>query len=98
MAKESVSTREKVEIKFPDRFNVVILNDDFTPMEFVVKLLIEIFNKNLNEATDLMLKIHEDGKAIAGSYGVEIAEQKREESTLISRQHGYPLKTILEKM
>lgn len=98
MAREATGTKTRTEIKYPDRFNVIIHNDDFTPMEFVIRLLIEVFNRNIEDAGKLTLVVHEDGRAIVGSYGLEIAEQKREESTLIARQHGYPLKITIEKM
>lgn len=98
MAREATGTKTRTEIKYPDRFNVIIHNDDFTPMEFVIRLLIEVFNRNIEDAGKLTLTVHEDGRAIVGSYGLEIAEQKREESTLIARQNGYPLKITIEKM
>lgn len=92
------ATRTVTEIKYPDRFNVVLINDDFTPMEFVVQLLIEIFNRTTVEAKEIMLSVHQSGKGIAGSYGLEIAEQKQAEATTISRHHGHPLQITLEKL
>ena len=67
-------------------------------MDFVIKLIIEVFNKNIEQAKDLTVQIHDKGKAIVGSYNQEIAEQKVNEVTLISRHHGHPLKSILEKI
>lgn len=98
MARSKSKTIQKTELKYPDRFNVVIINDDYTPMEFVIKLLLEIFNKNIEQAKQLTIEIHEKGKAIAGSYNQEIGEQKVQEVTLISRHNGYPLKSLLEKI
>lgn len=95
---EAVGTRTTTEIKYPDRFNVVLLNDDVTPMEFVVQLLIETFNRGLEQAKEIMLNVHENGKGIAGSYGLEIAEQKQQEAVMIARHHGYPLKVSIEKI
>ena len=92
------STRTVTQIKYPDRFNVVLLNDDFTPMEFVIQLLIEVFNANIEEAKEVTVRVHDDGKGVAGSYGLEIAEQKQQEATIISRHHGHPLKVIIEKV
>jgi ATP-dependent Clp protease adaptor protein ClpS len=92
------ATKTITKIRYPDRFNVVLLNDDFTPMEFVIQLLIEVFNTSIEEAKEVMIKVHEEGKGIAGMYGLEIAEQKQHESTIISRHHGHPLKVILEKV
>lgn len=98
--RESTKTRERhsLEVKYPDRFHVVVLNDDVTPMDFVVQMLIDIFNKSLDQAKDLTLTIHTQGKAIAGSYSHEIAEQKQLEATGMAREQGFPLKITLEKM
>jgi len=98
MAKESTSTVSKTELKFPSRYNVVLINDDYTPMDFVIQLLIEIFNRSINEAKDITLQIHENGRGVAGTYSHEVAEQKHAESVMISRHHGHPLKIIIEKM
>lgn len=98
MSQAQQATRTVTEIKYPDRFNVVLINDDFTPMEFVIQLLVEVFNKTIEEAKEATVKVHEDGKAVAGSYGLEIAEQKQQEATIISRHHGHPLKVIIEKV
>jgi len=92
------ATRTVTEIKFPDRFNVVIVNDDFTPMEFVIQLLIEIFNRTTVQAKEIMLTVHDKGKGVAGTYGLEIAEQKQQEATMIARHHGHPLKVVIEKI
>ena len=98
MARSKSKTIQKTELKYPDRFNVIIINDDYTPMEFVIKLLLEIFNKNIEQAKQLTIEIHEKGKAIVGSYNQEIGEQKVQEVTLISRHNGHPLKSLLEKI
>jgi ATP-dependent Clp protease adaptor protein ClpS len=98
MAKESTSTVSKTELKFPSRYNVILINDDYTPMDFVIQLLIEIFNRSINEAKDITMQIHENGKGVAGTYSHEVAEQKHAESVMISRHHGHPLKIIIEKM
>jgi ATP-dependent Clp protease adaptor protein ClpS len=98
MAKESTSTVSKTELKFPSRYNVVFVNDDYTPMDFVIQILIEIFNRSINEAKEITMQIHDDGKGVAGTYSHEVAEQKHAESVMISRHHGHPLKIIIEKM
>lgn len=92
------ATRTVTELKYPERFNVVIVNDDYTPMEFVIQLLIEIFNKSTDQAKEIMLSVHNNGKGTAGTYGLEIAEQKQQESTVVARHHGHPLKILLEKV
>lgn len=98
MARSKTKTITRTELKYPDRYNVVILNDDYTPMDFVIKLLIEIFNKSIEQAQEITMQIHEKGKGIAGSYNQEIGEQKVSEVTLVSRHHGHPLKSLLEKI
>jgi ATP-dependent Clp protease adaptor protein ClpS len=98
--RESTKAREKhsVEIRYPDRFHVVVLNDDVTPMDFVIQLLVDIFNKTLSQAKDITIAVHTQGQAIAGSYSHEIAEQKQLEATGMAREQGFPLKITLEKM
>ena len=77
--------------KEPPKFKVVVFNDDYTPMEFVVAMLITIFNYAQEDALKLTLEIHNAGKAVVGVYRYEIAEQKIVESTDMARNHGYPL-------
>lgn len=84
-------TLVKIQLKEPSQFDVVIFNDDSTPMDFVTDLLTGIFNKSRQEAIDLMLTIHNEGSAVAGTYIFEIAEQKGIDATTISRDSGYPL-------
>ena len=98
MAKEAVKTRTSTELRYPSRFNVVIYNDDFTPVEFVITLLIEIFNKNITTAKTLTQSVHTDGHAIVGSYNSEIAEQKCAEAIAVSRGSGHPLQLKVEKI
>jgi ATP-dependent Clp protease adaptor protein ClpS len=102
MAKSNVktksSTKSKVDIKYPERYNVIFINDDYTPMDFVIHLLIEIFNKSINQAKDITLTIHKEGRAIAGTYNFEIGEQKVQEATVVSRHNGHPLQIVLEKV
>lgn len=86
-------TREttKVKIKEPSKYKVIFLNDDLTPMDFVVYVLVKIFNHSESSALSLTLKIHTEGSAIAGIYNYEIAEQKCIEATSLARQNGHPL-------
>jgi|TARA_B110000971_G_C20038938_1_gene516307 ATP-dependent Clp protease adaptor protein ClpS len=97
-AQTQFATKTDTDIKYPNRYNVLLINDDYTPMEFVIQLLIEIFNQNLDQAKDIMVNVHEHGKGIAGMYGLEIAEQKQHEATVVSRHHGHPLKVVVEKI
>lgn len=87
----------KEEIKPPSRYNVILLNDDYTEMGFVISILQEIFNKGFDEAFQVMLKIHTEGKAIAGTYSKEIAEMKIYKVSEIAREYDFPLKAITEK-
>jgi ATP-dependent Clp protease adaptor protein ClpS len=75
----------------PGKYKVVFYNDDKTPMEFVISLLMKIFRHGEQHAYDITMKIHHDGSGVAGVYTYEIAEQKGVEATNMSRQQGYPL-------
>jgi ATP-dependent Clp protease adaptor protein ClpS len=98
MAEAQTNTVSKSKIEYPERFNVVLLNDDFTPMDFVVQLLIEIFNRTIDEARDITMQIHDNGKGIAGTYGFEIAEQKKQEAVSVTRFNKYPLTIVVESV
>ncbi len=91
-----IAVKEKIRIKEPDRFKVIFLNDDFTPMEFVMQLLMDIFHHPEDPAKEIMLKVHTEGKGIAGVYFFEIAEQKATESMTVSRTAGFPLQVEIE--
>ena len=98
MAETQSNTISKSKLDFPQRFNVVLLNDDYTPMDFVIQLLIEIFNRTIEEARDITMQIHENGKGIAGTYGYEIAEQKKQEAVSVTRFNKYPLTIVVENI
>ena len=89
--------RIKVRVSEPKRWKVILLNDDSTPMDFVVSLLVEIFKHNPDTAKEVMLQVHETGSGIAGSYSFEIAEAKAVESTNLARTNGFPLQIKLEE-
>jgi ATP-dependent Clp protease adaptor protein ClpS len=80
----------------PKKYKVLVLNDNHTPMEFVVAMLIKIFRHNEPSAIDLTMRIHNEGSAVAGIYSYEIAEQKSIEATTLARDHGHPLQIKLE--
>jgi ATP-dependent Clp protease adaptor protein ClpS len=80
----------------PSRFKVVLFNDDYTPMEFVVVLLEQVFGKGPAEATQLMLQIHRSGLGIAGIYVLEVAETKVCAVHRIAEERGYPLRAGVE--
>jgi ATP-dependent Clp protease adaptor protein ClpS len=87
----------KVVIQEPKRWKVILLNDDSTPMEFVIGVLIEIFKHTQDTAQDIMLQVHETGSGVAGIYSFEIAEAKAVEATNLSRTNGHPLQIKLEE-
>jgi len=87
----------KVNIQEPKRWKVIILNDDATPMDFVISVLVEIFKHNPDTAKDIMLQVHETGSGIAGVYSFEIAEVKAVEATNQARTNGFPLQIKLEE-
>jgi len=84
-------------IKAPSRYKVVVFNDDVTPMEFVIAMLMTIFKHGQEPAVSLTMKIHNDGQAVAGIYSFEIAEQKGIDATMLAREHGHPLQIRVEE-
>lgn len=96
MANTQTETRTRATLQYPSRYNVIIFNDDYTPMDFVIRLLVEVFNHNIDAATAITTEIHSSGRGIAGTYSKEVAEQKSSECNLLSRHAGYPLKTLTE--
>ncbi len=90
------SSREKV--KEPPLFKVLLHNDDYTTMEFVVELLVTIFQKSFEEATRIMLNVHKSGLGVCGIYTYEIAETKVETVYQLARERGFPLKSSMEKV
>lgn len=92
-----VKTDTKVEFKEPNLWKVILLNDEITTMEFVVEILVNFFDYTEDSATDVTLKIHEDGSAVVAVLPYELAEQKGIEVTLTARQEGYPLDVRIEE-
>jgi ATP-dependent Clp protease adaptor protein ClpS len=86
-----------IKLKSPPRYNVVLLNDETTPQDFVVNVLQAIFNKSVDEAKLVMLEVHEKGRGIAGTYSYEVAEQKSVETITDARRNEYPLDVTIEK-
>jgi ATP-dependent Clp protease adaptor protein ClpS len=89
--------KTKIEVHPPSLWKVIILNDNHTPMEFVIELLTDIFKHNQKSAQDITLEIHNTGSAVVGVYSFEIAEQKGLEATQLSRTNGFPLQIQVER-
>lgn len=86
----------KAKVKPPKRYQVVLLNDDYTPMEFVVDVLMRFFNMDEAKAAAVMLAVHHDGKGICGVYSREVAEMKVQQVNLFSRENKHPLQCQME--
>ena len=86
-----IDEKIKVEISEPKRYKVIFLNDDKTPIEFVIELLMTVFKHTEDTAKDITLKVHNEGSAVVGVYTFEIAEQKGVEATNVARAAGFPL-------
>lgn len=97
--KSNHQVEEKTELRTgkPSLYNVFLLNDDYTTMEFVVLILEKIFQKNITGATQIMLHVHKKGAGLAGVYPKEIAETKVETVHGMARESEFPLKCIMEK-
>ncbi len=93
----AVVTKTKPRIKRPNMYRVLLLNDDYTPMEFVVHVLIRFFNKNQEDATRIMLHVHQNGVGECGVYTYEIAETKVTQVMDFARKHQHPLQCVMEK-
>ena len=90
-------TKTKPKTQKPSLYKVLLLNDDFTPMEFVVHVLQRFFNKDINEATEIMLHVHQNGVGICGVFTFEVAETKVTQVIDLARQHQHPLQCTMEK-
>jgi ATP-dependent Clp protease adaptor protein ClpS len=93
----AVITRTKPQTKRPNLYRVLILNDDYTPMEFVVHVLEIFFSKNREDATRIMLHVHQNGVGECGVYTYEVAETKVTQVMDFSRKHQHPLQCVMEK-
>ena len=91
-----VLERRALRVKPPQMYQVVMLNDDYTPMEFVVMVIQEFFSKDREAATQIMLKIHLDGKGVCGVYSRDVAATKVDQVLDAARQAGHPLQCVSE--
>ena len=91
-----IDEKVKTIITEPKRYKVIFLNDDKTPIEFVIELLMTVFRHTEETAKDITLKVHNEGSAVVGIYSFEIAEQKGVEATHLARQAGFPLQIKID--
>jgi ATP-dependent Clp protease adaptor protein ClpS len=92
-----VATRTRAKTKQPTPYRVLLLNDDYTPMEFVVLVLQRFFRMDMEAATRVMLHVHQKGVGVCGTFSYEVAETKVAQVTEFARQHQHPLQCTLEK-
>jgi ATP-dependent Clp protease adaptor protein ClpS len=90
-------TRSETKTKKPSMYKVLLLNDDYTPMEFVVHILQRFFRMNVEQATEVMLHVHQRGVGVCGVFTYEVAETKVNQVLSFARQHEHPLQCTLEK-
>lgn len=94
---DDVLTESEEKIQVPKKYKVLLLNDDYTPMEFVVFILEQVFHKTPAQANALMLAVHHTGRGVCGVYSREIAETKVAITSQISQENEYPLRCIMEE-
>lgn len=92
-----VLMKPKTIVKRPSMYKVILLNDDYTPMEFVVYILEQFFSKTAEEAVAIMLAVHNQGSAVCGVFTYEIAEAKMSSVLSCAAEHGHPLECTIEK-
>jgi ATP-dependent Clp protease adaptor protein ClpS len=92
------AVQERVKVERPKMYRVILLNDDFTTMDFVVNILETIFFKSPAEATQIMLQVHKAGRGVAGIFSKQIAEAKIDQVHQLARQEGFPLRCEMEEV
>ena len=97
ITKSKPKTNTKVKTKKPNLYRVLLLNDDYTPMEFVIAVLERFFQKSLEEATEIMLHVHVHGVGECGVYAFDIAETKVTQVLNFAKKHQHPLQCVLEQ-
>jgi len=93
----NIALKPKEKVKKPPLYKVFLLNDDYTPMDFVVLVLRKFFGKDVQEATKVMFQVHNRGVGLCGVYPYEVAETKVTQVMSLARQHEHPLKCTMEK-
>lgn len=93
----ALKERELYKLKEPHHYVIIMYNDDFTPMDFVVQLLMMVFHKSEAEACELMMTVHKGGQAIVGRYTYDIAASKRAKAMAIAKEAGYPFRVEMKE-
>lgn len=94
---EGVISETQDEVREPSMYKVLIHNDDYTTMEFVMEILMRVFNKSMEDAMSIMLKVHKEGVGLCGVYTYEVAETKVDTIHAAARERGFPLKCTMER-
>ncbi|NQY27675.1 MAG: ATP-dependent Clp protease adapter ClpS [Piscirickettsiaceae bacterium] len=94
---ELIVAPTKPDLKQPPKYRVLMLNDDYTPMDFVIEVLEGLFSMGHDSATQTMMQVHTEGQALCGVFTFEIAEAKVEQANSYAQQHGHPLQCTLEE-
>ena len=95
-ANTGLAEKTEIRLKEPKQYKVVMYNDDFTPMDVVVEILVDVFHNNYEEAVSIMLEVHKGQKAVVGVYPFDIAKTKAEKAVKIAREQGYPFRVEVE--
>ena len=97
MSFASTTTNTKTVIKPPSMWKITLINDDFTPMEFVVQILLQIFHKSQEEALTLTMRVHDQGSAVVGLYTKDVATSKSFQVRMAAERYDHPLKCVAEE-
>ena len=94
---EGIGSQTDIDVEEPPMYKVMLLNDDYTTMEFVVEVLVYVFKKSPEEAMQIMLSVHRVGIGVCGIFPYEVAETKVDTVITLARENGFPLKCIMER-
>ena len=92
-----IELNDDIDLQEPKKYNVFLLNDDYSTMEFVIDVLVRVFRKSVDESTTIMMNIHNNGKELCGTYTYEIASTKVAQVKTMAREKGFPLKAVMEE-
>ena len=92
-----IELEDEIDLQEPKKYKVFLLNDDFSTMDFVIDVLVKVFRKSVDEASVIMINIHNNGKEICGTYSYEIAGTKVAQVKAMAREKGFPLKATMEE-